>query len=288
MKVTTLLFTLFFFIQMMQAQEKILLYPDGPSETNGFIGEEQFLRKDFIVKITNPRMYVYPAAADNNTGTAVLICPGGGYSGVSVIKEGEEIAQWFNTKGVTAFVLYYRMPNRHHNIPLKDAQTALQIIHQRAKEWKVDRKQIGIVGFSAGGHLAATVGTLFDNKTNRPAFMILGYPVITMQEGTTHKGSRNNLLGKDPSQELLKRYSPELQVTKKTPPTFIFHAEDDKGVSIENSHLFVQALQSNKIPVELYAFPEGGHGIGMRPTNPAADKWPAMLANWMRDRKLIK
>lgn len=288
MKVTTLLLTFFFFIQMMQAQEKILLYPDGPTESNGFIGKEQFLRKDFMVKISEPRMYVYPAPIESSTGTAILICPGGGYAGVSVIKEGEEIAQWFNNLGITAFVLYYRMPNGHHSIPLKDAQTAMGIIHQRSKEWKINRNRIGVMGFSAGGHLAATVGTLFNTKINRPAFMILGYPVITMQEGKTHRGSRTNLLGKTPSEEVLKTYSTELQVTRKTPPTFIFHAEDDKTVPIENSLLFVKALQANKVPVTLYTFPEGGHGIGMRPTNPAADKWPEMLTVWMKERKLIK
>lgn len=288
MKKTTLLFTLIIMIHMIHAQEKILLYPEGPSESNGFTEAEQFLRKDFMVKISEPRMYVYPAATSNNSGTAVLICPGGGYTGVSVIKEGEEIAQWFNKLGVTAFVLYYRMPNGHHEIPLKDAQTALEIIHKRAKEWQVDKSKIGIMGFSAGGHLASTAGTHLKAKNNRPDFMILAYPVITMDTVFTHKGSRQNLIGKKPDEALVKLYSNELQVTAKTPPTFVFHAEDDKVVPIQNSLLFVEALKANKVPVELYTFPVGGHGIGMRPTNPEADKWPAMLANWMKKEKLIK
>lgn len=288
MKTTTLLLTLIFMMHVIHAQEKILLYPDGPAESNGITEEEQFLRKDFMVKISEPRMYVYPAPVEVNTGTAVLICPGGGYAGVSVIKEGEEIAQWFNKLGVTAFVLYYRMPNGHHEIPLKDAQTALEIIHKRAKEWKIDKSKIGIMGFSAGGHLASTAGTHLTAKNSRPDFMILAYPVITMQPEITHRGSKQNLLGKTPDVSLVNLYSNELQVTSKTPLTFLFHAEDDKTVPVQNTYLFVEALKSKKVPVEVYTFPEGGHGIGMRPTNPEADKWPVRLENWMKKQKLIQ
>lgn len=288
MKTTTLLLTLIFMMHVIHAQEKILLYPDGPAESNGITEEEQFLRKDFMVKISEPRMYVYPAPVEVNTGTAVLICPGGGYAGVSVIKEGEEIAQWFNKLGVTAFVLYYRMPNGHHEIPLKDAQTALEIIHKRAKEWKIDKSKIGIMGFSAGGHLASTAGTRLTAKNSHPDFMILAYPVITMQPEITHRGSKQNLLGKTPDVSLVNLYSNELQVTSKTPLTFLFHAEDDKTVSVQNTYLFVEALKSKKVPVEVYTFPEGGHGIGMRPTNPEADKWPVRLENWMKKQKLIQ
>lgn len=288
MKTTTLLLTLIFMMHVIHAQEKILLYPDGPAESNGITEEEQFLRKDFMVKISEPRMYVYPAPVEVNTGTAVLICPGGGYAGVSVIKEGEEIAQWFNKLGVTAFVLYYRMPNGHHEIPLKDAQTALEIIHKRAKEWKIDKSKIGIMGFSAGGHLASTAGTHLTAKNSRPDFMILAYPVITMQPEITHRGSKQNLLGKTPDVSLVNLYSNELQVTSKTPLTFLFHAEDDKTVPVQNTYLFVEALKSKKVPVEVYTFPEGGHGIGMRPTNSEADKWPVRLENWMKKQKLIQ
>ncbi|GAB1416976.1 alpha/beta hydrolase [Paludibacter sp.] len=274
-------------IYAIHAQEKILLYPRGASETNGIIGEEQFLRKDFVVKISEARMYFYPANKSNNTGTAVLICPGGGYSGVSAIKEGEEVAQWFNSLGVTAFVLYYRMPNGYHAIPFKDARTALDIINKRSKGWKINKSKIGIMGFSAGGHLAATVGTQMKGK-NRPKFMILGYPVITMQSEYTHRGSRQNLLGKSPDESLVTQYSAELQVSKKTPPTFLFHAEDDKTVPIQNSRLFADSLKAKGVPFELYTFPEGGHGIGLRPTNPEADKWAEMLAKWMKKMGLLE
>lgn len=206
------------------SQEEIKLYPNGPTESNELKTEEKWRDKDFLLDISEPRMYAYPASKENNCGTAVLICPGGGYSGVSAVKEGAEIAKWFNELGVSAFVLYYRMPNGHHEIPLKDAQTALSIIHKRSREWKINKKKIGIMGFSAGGHLASTVGTHFKTKAERPAFMLLAYPVVTMNKDLTHKGSRDNLLGKNPSDELVKLYSNELQVNKQTPPTFIIHA----------------------------------------------------------------
>lgn len=282
--------TILFFgcLHMSFSQEKIPLYPDGMTDSNFITEEEQFLRQDFAIQISEPRMYSYFADKKLNTGTAVLICPGGGYSGVSVIKEGEEIAEWFNTIGVNAFVLYYRMPNGYHDIPLKDTKAALEIIYKQAKAWGINKKKIGIMGFSAGGHLAATAATHLKAKNNRPSFAILGYPVITMQAGVTHQGSRQNLLGENPDNDLVKLYSNELQVDAKTPPTFLFHAEDDRTVPIQNSLMFVEALKSKKIPVELYAFPKGGHGFGMRPTNIEADEWGNKLQAWMKERKLIR
>ena len=156
------------------------------------------------------------------------------------------------------------MPNGHYEIPLKDAQTALSIIHKRAREWKINKKKIGIMGFSAGGHLASTVGTHFKTKAERPAFMLLAYPVVTMNKDLTHKGSRDNLLGKNPSDELVKLYSNELQVNKQTPPTFIIHARDDGAVPIANSENLLEALQKNKVPAKLVTYDKGGHGFGMR------------------------
>jgi acetyl esterase/lipase len=164
----------------------------------------------------------------------------------------------------------------------------LEIIHKQAKSWGINKKKIGIMGFSAGGHLAATAATHLKAKNNRPDFAILGYPVITMQEGLTHGGSRQNLLGQNPEEDLVNLYSCELQVSIKTPPAFLFHAEDDKVVPIQNSLMFVEALKSKKIPVELYSFPKGGHGFGMRPTNPETDKWPERLQVWMKKQKFIK
>lgn len=269
------------------SQEEIKLYPNGPTESNELKTEEKWRDKDFLLDISEPRMYAYPASKENNCGTAVLICPGGGYSGVSAVKEGAEIAKWFNELGVSAFVLYYRMPNGHYEIPLKDAQTALSIIHKRSREWKINKKKIGIMGFSAGGHLASTVGTHFKTKAERPAFMLLAYPVVTMNKDLTHKGSRDNLLGKNPSDELVKLYSNELQVNKQTPPTFIIHARDDGAVPIANSENLLEALQKNKVPAKLVTYDEGGHGFGMRKKGIPVENWPQKMKSWLTERKLI-
>lgn len=277
-----------FLSNALQAQLEIKLYPDSPAESNGITVPESYRDPEFIVNTSDPRMYAYPAAKKMANGTAVVICPGGGYVGVSQIKEGSEIAKWFNDLGVTAFVLYYRMPNGHPAIPLADAQTALKIVHQRAKEWNIDRDKIGIMGFSAGGHLASTVGTHFKTKTDRPAFMILAYPVVTMNKELTHAGSRENLLGKEPSDELVKLYSTELQVTKMTPPTFIVHAKDDGAVPIANSENLLKALNDNHVAAELHKFDVGGHGFGMRKKGIPADNWPDLLKTWLQTNKLIK
>jgi acetyl esterase/lipase len=269
------------------SQEEIKLYPDGAPESNGLEGKESMRDTEFIVDISEPRMIAFPAAKDNNCGTAVLICPGGAYVGVSQIKEGSEIAEWFNSIGVSAFVLYYRMPNGNPEIPLKDARTALAIIHKRAAEWQINKKKIGIMGFSAGGHLAATVATHFKEKKQHPAFMILGYPVITMSS-YTHGGSRSNLLGKNPDIKLVELYSNELQVTRRTPPAFIVHAIDDRAVPIANSRNFVVALKRHDIPCRLQEYEQGGHGFGMRKSGIPADDWDKALKNWLQEMELIK
>lgn len=275
------------FFYTLTAQEEIKLYPNGPAESNGIIVPESFRDPEFIVNTSNPRMYAYPAAKEIANGTAVVICPGGGYVGVSQIKEGSEIAKWFNDLGVSTFVLYYRMPNGHTEIPLKDAQTALKIIREGAKKWGIDKNRIGIMGFSAGGHLASTVGTHFQTKLQRPDFMILAYPVVTMKKELTHMGSRENLLGKNPSDELVLLYSNELQVTKNTPPTFIVHALDDKAVPVENSKQLLKALHDKQVPAELHTFDVGGHGFGMRKHGIPADSWPDLLKAWLKSNKLI-
>ena len=282
---TTLFLMLF---QMAFAQQEIKLYPKGVPESNGLENKEKFRDAEFILDISEPRMYAYPAPADKANGTAVLICPGGGYSGVAQIKEGTEFAKWFNDLGVTAFVLYYRMPNGHWDIPLKDAQTALAIIHKEAKQWSVDKSKIGILGFSAGGHLASTVGTHFKTKKQRPAFMILGYPVVTMDSSYTHMGSRRNLLGKKPSDELVKKYSNELQVTKRTPPTFIVHAKDDGAVPIANSRQLLKALESKGVAAMLQEYELGGHGFGMRKKGIPADNWTDVLKQWLVNQGFVK
>ncbi|MFW9596602.1 MAG: alpha/beta hydrolase [Paludibacter sp.] len=284
MKIKSLLALLLLSLIAM-AQEKIMLYPEGATDCNELTVPESYRDPEFIVNISQPRMLAFPAAKEKANGTAVLICPGGGYSGVSQIKEGEEFARWFNEMGISAFVLYYRMPNGHTEIPLRDAQKAMSIIRERAKEWNIKKSRIGIMGFSAGGHLASTVGTHFKNKAERPAFMILGYPVVTMDAKLTHGGSRTNLLGKNPTEEMVKRYSNELQVTKKTPPTFIVHAKDDGAVPIANSENLAKALEANNVPVKLVVYDKGGHGFGMRRKDIPVKEWPEELRKWMREMK---
>jgi len=282
-----LIISLLTFTAFINAQQEIKLYPNGPKENNGITEKEVMQRGDFVINISEPRMYYYAAPKEKATGTAVLICPGGGYMGVSVIKEGEEIAKWFNELGVTAFVLYYRMPNGHTTIPLTDAQTALKIIQKRANEWNINKEKIGIMGFSAGGHLASTVGTHFKTKSQRPAFMILGYPVVTMKKELTHGGSRKNLIGENPTPAVEKLYSNELQVTKNTPPTFIVHNRDDRVVPIENSIQIYKALLDKKVVAELDTFAVGGHGFGMRKHGIPVDNWPELLKTWLKNNKLI-
>ncbi|MFV0471741.1 MAG: alpha/beta hydrolase [Paludibacteraceae bacterium] len=286
MKKINLTLLLLIVMTTISAQEKIMLYPQGPQESNELKEPESWRDKDFLRNISEPRILVFSAKEEVANGTAVLICPGGGYSGVSVVKEGEDIAKWFNARGVTAFVLYYRMPNGHHDIPLKDAQTAMKYIRKTAKKWNINKQKIGVMGFSAGGHLVATLATHNSRKT-RPDFAMLIYPVITMDKEFTHKGSRDNLLGKNPSTDQIRIYSNELQVSKKTPPTFIVHAKDDQSVPIKNSQVFYDALIQNNIPAELNIYNQGGHGFGMREKGVDSDSWSQKLEKWLIKQKII-
>ncbi|MEO8498667.1 MAG: alpha/beta hydrolase [Planctomycetota bacterium] len=228
--------------------------------------------------------------AEPGNGTAIVICPGGGYGGLVTGAEGHGIAQWLNGHGITGVVLEYRLPAGRSFVPLLDAQRAIRTVRANAKDWGVDPARVGIMGFSAGGHLASTAGTHFDagnadaedpaNRLGcRPDFMILVYPVITMDE-TTHRGSRNNLLGAAPSDELIELFSNEKQVTAKTPPTFLAHALDDKPVPIENSRLFYNALQKHKVPSKLLELASGGHGLnGYK--GPMWDAWQEQSLAWL-------
>jgi acetyl esterase/lipase len=247
-----------------------------------------------------PSLTHYPAPPDKATGAAVVVCPGGGYGGLAVDHEGREPAEWLNNLGVSALVLKYRVSPYRHPVPLQDAQRALRTVRARAKEWKIDPKRIGIWGFSAGGHLASTAGTHFDDGNPnaddpidrvscRPDFLILCYPVITLTGApTTHMGSRNNLLGKEPSPELIENLSNEKQVTTKTPPTFLFHTNEDKAVPAENSLLFYAALRKAGVPAELHIYEKGAHGVGLAPKDPVLSSWPDRLAAWLNGRGLLK
>ncbi len=249
---------------------------------------------DGKVQETEVFITVYRAAQPN--GTAVVICPGGGYGGLAVQPEGHGIAAWLNKHGVTGVVLEYRMPAGRHAVPLLDAQRAIRTVRANAKAWNIDPARIGIIGFSAGGHLASTAETHFDagkpeatdtveQVSCRPDFAILIYPVISMGE-LTHGGSRSNLLGKDPSAELIELYSNEKQVTDKTPPTFLAHPLDDTVVASANSKMFYDALQAHKVPSQYLELASGGHGLnGYK--GPMWDAWQKQSLEWLRELMLL-
>lgn len=228
-------------------------------------------------------------------GQSVIICPGGGYTILAANHEGVDVAKALNELGVTAFVLKYRIPSDRTNVdrslaPLQDAQQAIRLVRKNAAKWGLKVDKIGIMGFSAGGHLAATATTHFTMKADpsvsdtisvRPDFSILIYPVVSFVEEITHKGSRNNLIGDKPTAEQTQLFSNELQVTAQTPPTFLVHASDDGAVPVENSIRFYQACIKNKVPVEMHLYPKGGHGFGMN-NRTTEDKWFDRLANWLK------
>jgi acetyl esterase/lipase len=241
-----------------------------------------------------PTLTVYLPPAGTATGAAVVIFPGGGYGHLATEKEGAVPARWLNGLGVAAFVVRYRLgPKYHHPAMLWDAQRAIRAVRARAGEWGVDPGRIGVLGFSAGGHLASTAATHFDAGApgatdavervgSRPDFAILVYPVITMQESHTHRRSRENLLGTDPSPELLRLLSNETQVTAETPPTFLVTTTDDASVPVENSLLFFQALRSAGVPAELHVFRTGRHGFGLAPDDPVLAAWLQLCEAWLR------
>lgn len=281
-----ILAALLLYSTFMFSQKEIQLYSTSNPEKS-FIEENEIASgTEWITFVSRARMYMYPADKKNKRRTSVLICPGGGYGGLAAQKEGVEIAHWFNSLGVTAFVLYYRMPFAHHEIPLKDAKTAIQIIRNNSRQWDLNKKRIGVIGFSAGGHLAATLGTHFD-KFNKPNFMALIYPVISFRPAFFPGGTCENLLGKNPPKELINFYSNELHATKHTPPTFLVHALNDEVVEPLHSQAFADSLKSRKVNYELVLYKNGGHGFGMRPQNVDADQWPNRLKEWLKAGKFI-
>ena len=231
---------------------------------------------------------------------AVIVCPGGGYGALASNHEGRQVASYLNSLGVAAFVLRYRLgPRYHHPIQIGDAQRAVRMVRSRAADWRIDPARIGIMGFSAGGHLAMTASTWFDagdasaadavdRVSSRPDFAILGYPVISMTAAWTHQGSRRNLLGEKPDMELAKKLSGELAVKNDTPPTFIFQTNEDKAVPAENSIHYYLALRQAGVPAEMHAFEKGPHGVGLANDNAALAPWSTLLANWLRVRGVVK
>jgi acetyl esterase/lipase len=245
-----------------------------------------------------PQMAIYPAPEDRATGAAVVICPGGGYR-ILADHEGHGYAVFLNKLGITAAVLKYRLGARYqHPAMLSDVARAIRLMRARAAEYKIDPNRIGVMGSSAGGHLASTIATHFDDGnlsaedpiehvSSRPDLAILCYPVITLTEPYLHRGSRDNLIGKNPEPSLIDLLSNEKQVTEKTPPTFIFHTADDAAVPVENTLLFAEACRRNKVPVELHVYETGRHGVGLAEDNPVLRTWSEMLKNWLEARGFL-
>ena len=277
---------------MAQQITELLIWPSGNPESNGITEAEVTLNNHVVKNITEAKLYVYTPDKSKNTGAAVIICPGGGYSGEAIFHEGHDFAKWLSERGITGIVLKYRLPNKNHFIPLKDAQRAIRTVRSKAKEWGIQPSRIGISGFSAGGHLASTAGTHFDNGNPsagdpverlscRPDFMVLFYPVITMKEEFTHLGSRYNLIGEGYKADLVKLYSNEDHVTEQTPPTFMVLSDDDKAVVPRNSIEFYSSLKQNNVPAVLHILSSGGHGWGTNPSNARFNEWSVPLNTWL-------
>ncbi len=290
---------------MSAQQQELQLWPKGAP---GAIKNKDYKksptdgrgRENRYIKVTDPTIKVYLPDADKATGAAILICPGGGYTCLAYDHEGFILAEWLKEHGIAGILLKYRLPSdeimKQKDVgPLQDAQQAMRMIRNNAKEWNINPNKIGVIGFSAGGHLASTISTQFDRdvyKTKdttsaRPDFSVLVYPVISMKEGVTHMGSRINLIGKSPSEELINQYSNEQQITPNTPMTFMIHSADDHAVPIQNSLGYFQALQENKVSSEIHIFEKGGHGYGMRDVKGTHKQWPSLMLEWLKMHKII-
>jgi len=247
------------------------------------------------IKVTDPSLTVFLPAKEKATGTAVLICPGGGYGALAFNHEGNDIAKWLNDNGIAGIILKYRLPSdlimKDKSVgPLQDAQEAMRTIRRNAASWNINPSKIGVIGFSAGGHLASTLSTHFDEKvydikdniSARPDFSILMYPVITMDASFTHMGSRRNLIGENPSEEAVRHFSNEQQINEKTPPAFLVHSADDKAVPIKNSMTYYENLSKFNIPSELHIFQKGGHGYGLAVNGETQSAWPDLCLRWLK------
>lgn len=265
--------------------QRLLLWPDGAPLATGSDEADQ------------PSLTIYSAPDELADGSAVVVCPGGGYGHLAVDHEGRQIAEWLNSLGTTALVLRYRIaPKYRHPCPLLDVQRAVRLARASAEQWKIDPAWIGVIGFSAGGHLASTIATHFDagdpsasdpvdRASCRPDFVILLYPVISLIEGCAHAGSRRNLLGESPPAELVEQLSNERQVTAATPPTLLVHTSDDQVVPPENSVLFYLALREAGVPAELHIYEHGPHGFGLGGDDPVLSTWPNHCAAWLKHHR---
>lgn len=286
-------------------QTFIPIWPKGHIPNSKHLALKDSIANERVYRVMTPGMYSFFPGTEENKGAAVLICPGGGYHHLAYIISGFQLAKWFNTMGITAFVLNYRLPNspdliHRETAPLMDAQRALRYIRANAAKWGILPDKIGIMGSSSGGHLAASAGTInkdvtrseestdsLDSYDYKPDFMILVSPVIDMSTGYAHKGSIDNLLGPNPSPALKKQFSLQLQVNQHTPPCFLVDAINDKTVNPMNSLLFYKALLQNKIPVSFHAFTQGGHAIALRNNPGATDLWTTICEQWLIETGMI-
>ncbi|KKN13127.1 hypothetical protein LCGC14_1009500 [marine sediment metagenome] len=287
-------------------QDELAVWPNGiPGALNNASFEEAYTYDDDgtitgISKVSKPTITPFLADASLANGTAVIVCPGGGYTHLAIEKEGYKVAKWLNTLGIAAFVLKYGMPSDETMTdktigPLQDAQEAIRMIRRNAEKWHLDTSKIGVLGFSAGGHLASTLSTHFDEKvyefkkgeSARPDFSVLVYPVISMEDGVTHQGSKNALLGDAPSKAKIEKYSNALQITSQTPPTFLVHATDDTAVPVENSVAYYMALKENEVAGEMHIYESGGHGFGLGVSGTNAH-WPEDVKQWFLAHNLTR
>jgi len=282
------------------AQQFIPIWPDGMKPNfNGLVIKDSITNR--VWQVGTPGFYAFIVQPEENAGTAVLICPGGGYERLAYLQSGYTLAKWYNTHGISAFVLNYRLPNQpdlvnRKIVPLQDAQRAIKVIRTHAAEWHIQIDKIGVMGTSAGGHLASWLGEslkdisvikdALDTVNYHPDFMVLLSPVISFGE-YTHKGSRNNLLGADTAQSEIEKYSNELHVNSKVPPTFIVHAYNDPAVNVRNSLMFYNALVENNVNASLHIFPQGGHGIRLYDNSGSTELWTNLLELWLKEMNLF-
>ena len=280
------------------APKIVPLWPEGVPGAIPAAPPEQVLDEGRIAAVHVPTLTAYPAPGASRTSTAVIVCPGGGYRRLAFAHEGIAVASWLNSLGVSAFVLKYRLSEYGHPAPLRDVLRAVRLLRSEAGTWGIDPQRIGVLGFSAGGHLASSAATLFDAPEGRtgaaldavsarPDFLVLVYPVITLAGPSAHAGSREALLGKSPAAELVDALSTHLRVTDRTPPTFLVHGGTDTAVPPDNSLLFYSALRRAGVPAEIHLYQEGPHGIGLRPGYGPMSAWADRCAEWMKARGLL-
>lgn len=288
-------------IQSVSQDFTLKLWPNGAPNKNTPPAAEKYTENNGSVRyenISEAELFVYLPEGSKNTGAAVVICPGGGYWVEAIDHEGFQMAEYLKANGIAGIVLKYRLPYGNSAIPLTDAQEAIRLVRSKAGEWKINPEKVGIAGSSAGGHLASTAGTHFDagspeataptqRLSCRPDFMLLLYPVISMDEEIGHMGSRKNLIGETNDWKLAQPFSNEMHVSADTPPAFMVLADDDRGVVPENSIRFYQAMKKYNVPAEMHIFTKGGHGFGMRKNGLPVEQWPNLFVQWMKSMKVI-